>query len=134
MRTQTLSVVKGQFRNRVSWADLADAEELEEECKRSRLKCDDCELKFASRNQLFAHVRNTCSVIPSGHGVRSDAKGLACAADRPGKSYKQDAVRYAQPQTPSRRPTSRYDVCEAFSPAWVSSVAEKRELRGGLVF
>ena len=64
--------------------------------------------------------------------VRSDANGLACADDgSPGSYNNEHAVRQPYPETSKKRSTSRYDVCEVFSPARVSATAKKHGLRGG---
>lgn len=130
MRTQALSVVKGETKTRASWADLADAEDVER-CNHSRLQRDGCLRIFDSRNQLFA---GACPVSHLGHGTRSeaDAHGLSCADDgSPGNLQKEDVSKQPRPETSDRRSTGRYDVCEVFSPARVSLAAEKRSLREG---
>ena len=127
VRTATMSVERKILPKKIRWADLAD-EEDDETCKCSRHACDDCSKDFASRNQLYAHVRTDCckNAVP-----RSDADGLACAEDgSPGRRRQLDELRQPHPETSTRRTTSKFDVCEVFSPARVTSAAVKHGLRG----
>ena len=64
---------------------------------------------------------------------RSDADGLVIADDgSPGSSYREDAKRQPHPETSIRSSLgSRFDICEVFSPARTSAMAEKCGLRGG---
>ena len=133
-RAGTLSAVVDPQRER--WADMDEGESALEVGMFSSYRCDHCDLCFASRNQLFHHLKSVGRAPEEGAdqakvgSVRGSRPSTEDAAGEAINSLDSSRKPRAKPRK-LRNGENVYDVCEVFSPPRTTSLARKLGLRGG---